>query len=57
MFSSTLVRFLYLFLAFQESLKHFFESRTNTLSDMESKCIHMTESRERKLAEISQLKV
>lgn len=41
----------------QEALKNFLEGKISTLSDIESRCIAMTEKKERILAEISQFKV
>lgn len=41
----------------KEALKNFLEGKTSMLSDIESRCIAMTEKKERILAEISQFKV
>lgn len=41
----------------KEALKNFLEGKISTLSDIESRCIAMTEKKERILAEISQFKM
>ena len=46
-----------LFSLLQEGLKWFLDQKTAELSELENRCIAMTEGKERILAEISQSKV